>query len=84
MLSDAEVALHRLLLSKAGLTISRPDNLEVLGWHKLREVMSSDKKVRGGNLRMVLLNGLGNPVVVDDLDQSHLRSAHEALAPGRK
>ena len=84
MLSDAEVALHRLLLSKAGLPISRPDNLEVLGWHKLREVMSSDKKVRGGNLRMVLLNGLGNPVVVDDLDQSHLRSAHEALAPGRK
>ena len=84
MLSDAEVALHRLLLSKAGLPISRPDNLEVLGWHKLREVMSSDKKVRGGNLRMVLLNGLGNPVVVDDLDQSHLRAAHEALAPGRK
>lgn len=84
MLSDAEVALHRLLLSKVGLPIARPDNLEVLGWHKLREVMSSDKKVRGGNLRMVLLNGLGNPVVVDDLDQSHLRSAHEALAPGRK
>lgn len=84
MLSDAEVALHRLLLSKAGLPISRPDNLEVLGWHKLREVMSSDKKVRGGKLRMVLLNGLGNPVVVDDLDQSHLRAAHEALAPGRK
>lgn len=84
MLSDAEVALHRLLLSKVGLPIARPDNLEVLGWHKLREVMSSDKKVRGGNLRMVLLNGLGNPVVVDDLDQSHLRAAHEALAPGRK
>ena len=84
MLSDAEVALHRLLLSKAGLPTSCPDNLEMLGWHKVREVMSSDKKVRGGNLRMVLLNGLGNPVVVDDLDQSHLRAAHEALAPGRK
>lgn len=60
LLGDDECALHRELFAKVGLPISysraRLDDLV--------SIMLSDKKVRAGILRFVLLDGLQHPIVV--------------------
>lgn len=60
LLGDDECALHRELFAKVGLPISyssaRLDDLV--------SIMLSDKKVRAGVLRFVLLDGLQHPIVV--------------------
>ena len=41
--------------------------------------MMSDKKVRGGRLRLVLLDDVARPVRVQAPDESVLLKAHEAV-----
>lgn len=58
LLTDREVQLHRSLFGGVDLPIRYEARLDDLLFH-----MASDKKVRDGNLRFVLLDGIGNPVV---------------------
>ena len=75
-LSPAEVALHRQLLSAVGLPVYYPH----AAWPELREVMSLDKKSRGDRLRMVILDGVGNPVILNDPAEDLLTRAYEAVS----
>jgi 3-dehydroquinate synthase len=75
-LSPADVALHRQLLSAVGLPVCYPH----AAWPELREVMSLDKKSRGDRLRMVILDGVGNPVIVDNPPEPLLADAYEAVS----
>ncbi|MGD2109455.1 MAG: 3-dehydroquinate synthase [Phycisphaerae bacterium] len=43
------------------------------------EIMQNDKKVRGGQARFVVLQGIGRPVVRDDIPESLVREAYESL-----
>lgn len=61
MLTDAEVDAHRWLFGEAGL----PTSYSGTPLTALIEVMKSDKKVRSGTLRFVLLDGLQNPRTVE-------------------
>lgn len=66
LLTSAEVAAHREAFSSVGL----PTTYDGAPLSELVRVMLSDKKVRAGRLRFVLLDGLQNPVVrvVDPVD----------------
>ena len=59
MLDGAETAEHEELFAKAGL----PTRFDGAPLDQLVAVMRSDKKVRRGVLRFVLLDGIGNPQV---------------------
>ena len=75
-LSDDDVARHKELLSSVGLPIAyRRD-----AWPELRRAMSLDKKARGARLRMVILDGVGNPVSYDSPPEDLLTQAYQAVA----
>lgn len=75
LLSADDVARHRELLASVGL----PTSYDGATWSQLRAVMSSDKKARGDHLRLVLLDGLGHPVIVSDIDEAVLAKAYDAI-----
>jgi 3-dehydroquinate synthase len=75
-LSPPEAALHREVLSSVGLPVSYPKH----AWPQLRSAMSLDKKSRGSRLRMVVLDGVGNPGILDDPAESLLEEAYAAVA----
>jgi len=75
-LSPDDVAAHREMLSAVGLPVSYPH----AAWPRLREVMSLDKKSRGDRLRMVILDGVGNPVIFEDPPEALLADAYEAVS----
>jgi 3-dehydroquinate synthase len=78
-LSLADVETHRSILTSVGLPISyRPAAV----WPELRAAMSLDKKSRGAQLRMVLLEGIGNPVL-DAPAEDVLERAYAAVAADR-
>ena len=58
MLSADDVRTHRDLLSSVGL----PTSYEGASLRELLDVMMTDKKVRSGRLRFVLLEGMQRPV----------------------
>jgi len=75
-LTDEDVALHKSMLASVGLPVSyRPD-----AWPALRATMSLDKKTRGARLRMVILDGVGNPVIYDSPPEDLLAEAYRAVA----
>ena len=63
LMSDAEVERQRSVLAAYGLPLSAPsvDSGSVL------EAMRSDKKVAGGAIRWVLLDGIGNAITRNDV-----------------
>jgi 3-dehydroquinate synthase len=71
----AEAARVRALLAAAGLPVEPPR----LGRARMLEFMSMDKKVKGGEVRLVLLDGLGRATVTRD----YPREALEALLEER-
>jgi 3-dehydroquinate synthase len=75
-LTEADVALHRTLLTSVGLPVSYPRG----AWPALRETMSLDKKTRGARLRMVILDGAGNPIIYENPPEDLLAQAYEAVA----
>ncbi len=75
-LTEADVALHRELLTCVGLPVRYPS----AAWPALRSTMSLDKKARGARLRMVILDGVGNPVILDSPDEALLTRAYEAVS----
>jgi 3-dehydroquinate synthase len=75
-LAEADVARHRELLTAVGLPVTyRRD-----AWPELRATMSLDKKARGARLRMVILDGVGNPVIYDSPPEDLLTEAYRAVA----
>ena len=48
-------------------------------WEDLKAAMMSDKKVRGGRLRLVLLDDVARPVRVQAPSEDVLFKAHEAV-----
>ena len=77
--SDA-LALHRQSLESVGLPTRFPEGEG--RWEELKEAMMSDKKVRGGRLRLVLLDDIARPVRAQAPAESVLLAAHEAVTGG--
>jgi 3-dehydroquinate synthase len=75
-LTEADVGRHRELLTAAGL----PVTYQAGAWPELRATMSLDKKTRGARLRMVILDGVGNPVIYDSPPEDLLAEAYLAVA----
>jgi 3-dehydroquinate synthase len=59
------------LVGRAGLPAAPPDSL---GANQFIELMSVDKKVMDGRLRLVLLKGIGGSLITDDFDLNLLRT----------
>ena len=76
-LSRDALALHRQSLEAIGLPTRFPEGEG--RWEELKEAMMSDKKVRSGRLRLVLLDDIARPVRVQAPAESVLLSAHEAV-----
>jgi 3-dehydroquinate synthase len=70
-----DAARVRALLESAGLPVDPPR----LGGARMLELMAMDKKVKGGQLRLVLLDGIGRATVTAD----YPREALEALLEER-
>ncbi len=84
-LEPAAVARIRTLIERCGLPTGAP--VRLAGTH-VRELMSRDKKVLGGRLRLVLLEDIGRAVISDsygeDALESTLRDAPAAASdPGQ-
>lgn len=59
-LKQSDLDRIRAIIRAAGLPIRLPPELDA---RRLRELMAVDKKVQGGELRLVLLRGIGEAVV---------------------
>jgi len=77
-LRGADVTRVEKLLSRFGLPIQMPT---VLDTDRILHTMRMDKKVHAGMVRFVLLDGIGRPVVRDNIDESLVRAAYESLLP---
>lgn len=75
LLSEGEVARHRRVLEAVGL----PTAYRTGRRQELLNAMRSDKKVRSGTLRFVVLNGIGNPEILTDPDSDWLDAAFEEV-----
>jgi 3-dehydroquinate synthase len=62
------------LLTRLGLPVAPPR----IGAQRGRELMGMDKKVLGGRIRLVLLQGLGRAAVVDDYPEHALEATLQA------
>jgi 3-dehydroquinate synthase len=75
-LSADDVARHRRILSAVGLPTSYPGE----AWPSLREAMRLDKKARGARLRFVVLDGIANPIRIEDPDEDLLKRAYDEVS----
>ncbi|WP_182174624.1 3-dehydroquinate synthase [Flaviflexus equikiangi] len=64
---------HRESFRRVGLPVTYRAGMR----DELRRAMLSDKKVRSGRLRFVLLDGQGNPIIVEPTDEQIDRSWEE-------
>ncbi len=71
-LDAATADRHRQVLSAVGL----PTGYRPGAWPQLREAMAVDKKARGGRLRLVVLDGLARPGILDDPPEELLARAY--------
>ncbi len=74
-LDEQTCQLHRPLLASVGLPTAYPAGR----WPSLRAAMSVDKKARGARLRLVVLDGLARPSILDDPSEEHLRQAYQEV-----
>ncbi len=75
-LDEAEVDLHREVLTSLGLPISYAG----AGWSQLHEAMMLDKKARGSRLRFVILESIGAPIFLDGPDPALLLGAFASIS----
>jgi 3-dehydroquinate synthase len=71
-LDAATARRHRAVLAAAGL----PVGYRAEAWPELRERMAVDKKTRGSRLRLVVLDGLARPGILDDPPEDLLARAY--------
>lgn len=74
-LAAGEVATLRQLLMRAALPVAVPRGMSA---ERFLELMAVDKKVVDGQLRLVLLKGIGDAVVTADFPLAELRACLEA------
>ncbi len=70
-LDPAVAARHQAILSAVGL----PVRYQAGAWPQLREAMAVDKKSRAARLRLVVLDGLARPGILDDPPEDLLEAA---------
>lgn len=75
-LGDAEVDLHREVLSSLGL----PTHYAAGHWDKLYAAMRRDKKTRGDLLRFVVLDGIARPTLLEGPDPALLVAAYAEVS----
>ena len=75
-LAGADAQRIRELLAAAGLPVDPPR----LGAARMLELMAMDKKVKGGAIRLVLLDGIGRAAVTDDYPREALERLLEEQA----
>ncbi|NBC47812.1 MAG: 3-dehydroquinate synthase [Gammaproteobacteria bacterium] len=71
-IDEETVSRVRRLVSRCGLPLVPPADLAPARW---LELMAVDKKVQGGQLRLVLLRGIGEAVLTSDVDAGLLRAS---------
>ncbi len=76
LLTADEVARHRAAFSRVGLPVAYDD----ASFQDLLSVMKLDKKTRGDQLRLLVLDGVGRPVVLAGPKDDWLRAAYSAIA----
>ena len=74
-ISEEDVDLHRDILTSIGLPITYNG-----AWPQLAEAMMVDKKARGSQLRLVILDGIGSPIFLDGPDPAMLLAAYGQIA----
>jgi 3-dehydroquinate synthase len=67
---------HRLILAAVGL----PTGYEAGAWPRLREAMAVDKKTRAARLRLVVLDGLARPGILDNPPEELLERAYAEVS----
>jgi 3-dehydroquinate synthase len=75
-LSMAEVQRHRDILLSLGLPVSYPADK----WPQLLANMRIDKKARGGNLRFIVLDEIGKPIIMHAPTDESLFTAFQEIA----
>ncbi|HEU5223694.1 MAG TPA: 3-dehydroquinate synthase [Candidatus Lumbricidophila sp.] len=75
-LSDEEADRHERVLSLLGL----PQTYPAGRWQSLVATMQRDKKSRAGQLRFIVLDGIGKPTVMQAPDASLLFAAYQEIA----
>jgi 3-dehydroquinate synthase len=75
-LDSQTFAMHRDLLASVGL----PTRYRSGAWPELRAAMAVDKKARGARLRLVVLDGLARPGILDDPPEQLLRQAYQEVS----
>lgn len=75
-LPQADVERIRVLLERAGLPVVAPR----LGAERYLELMAHDKKVADGQLRLILLRGIGRGVIHAETDSALIGRAIEACS----
>ncbi|MDR1799394.1 MAG: 3-dehydroquinate synthase [Bifidobacteriaceae bacterium] len=73
------LGLHREILTSVGL----PTSYKAGRWESLWQAMRRDKKNLGRTRRMVLLEDVGRPVVVQNVPEALLEEAYQAVAAAR-
>jgi 3-dehydroquinate synthase len=64
-MGQAEVERVRMVVAAAGLPVDPPSTLPA---HRFMELMAVDKKVMDGQLRLVLMKGIGQSLISGDFD----------------
>jgi shikimate kinase / 3-dehydroquinate synthase len=75
MLRPSEFQRQQALISAYGLPTSAPG----VPLDAVLDATRGDKKVRAGSVRWVLLKGIGNAVVLDDVPEEVVRRAAQAV-----
>ena len=76
LIDEPLLTRHRTLLARFGLPVTAPQSLEA---DDLLEAMSRDKKVVGGRQRWILLESAGAAIIRDDVPQSIVLDAIDAV-----
>lgn len=76
LLSDDEAALHRATFARVGLPIS----YDKADFADLLPVMKVDKKSRGDQIRLLVLEGLARPTILAGPDEQWLRESYAAIS----
>ena len=75
-LDSGIVDLHRSLLTQFGLPISYPRT----AWKDLADLLRSDKKNRGVDLRFIGISALGKPIWLEKVDIELLATVYERIS----
>jgi 3-dehydroquinate synthase len=77
-LDEATAKRHRAILAAVGL----PTGYRTGAWPGLRDAMAVDKKTRGATLRLVVLDALGRPGILNAPPEELLEQAYAEVAEG--